>query len=187
MERGRATCIREFGPYRNALDLVRAPVKARDVALIVAGIHNVRVEWRGRNISRFSAPDGIPFVAANRAVIAAAGNRDGGIILLCAIDVVRRPRIRDDVVELRRRLVVFTCPGLAAIQADCNATVVRRDHSFCILRIDPQTVIVAVRNFNLVEVAAAVGGLEELHVGYVNRIGILRIGDHVHVIPRALK
>ncbi len=43
------------------------------------------------------------------------------------------------------------------------------------------------RNFNFVEVAATVGGLEELDIGYVNRIGILGIGDHVHVVPRTLK
>jgi len=53
IERGRTARIGEFGPHSNTLDLVRAPVEASDVALIVAGIHNVRVERRGRNISRF--------------------------------------------------------------------------------------------------------------------------------------
>ena len=187
IEWGRTPRVGEFGPHGNALDLVRAPVKARDVALIVAGIHNVRVGGIGGNVSRFPAADRVPFVAANRAFIAAAGNRHGGIILLRAVDVVRRPRVGDDVVELRGRLVVLACPGLAAIQADGNAPIVRGDHSFCILRIDPQAVIVAMRNFNFIEVAATIGGLEELHVGDVNSIRILRIGDYVHVVPRALK
>src|SRR5208337_8096 len=45
----------------------------------------------------------------------------------------------------------------------------------------------AVRNFDLVEVAPTVGGFEELYIQHVQRIGILRIGDDVHVVPRPLK
>jgi len=43
------------------------------------------------------------------------------------------------------------------------------------------------RNFHFIEAASAVGGLEELHVRHVDRVYILRIGDHVHVIPGALQ
>src|SRR5713101_3384517 len=73
IEWGRTPRVGEFGPHGNALDLVRAAVKARDVALIVAGIHDVRVGGIGGNVSGFPAPNGIPFVASNRAFIAAAG------------------------------------------------------------------------------------------------------------------
>ena len=187
VEPARAARIAQFRRHGDVLDLVRAPVEARDVALIVAGIHNVRVGWIGRNIACFPAPDGVPIVAANLAAIAAAGNGHGGIILLRAVDVVRGPRVGDDVVELRGGLVVLARPRIAAIEADRDAAVVRGNHALRILRIDPETVIVAVRNFHFIEAAPAVGGLEELDIRDVERIGIVRIGDDVHVVPRALK
>jgi len=94
---------------------------------------------------------------------------------------------RYDVVELRGRLIILARPRIAAIQADGNAAVVRSDHALRVLRVDPQAVIVAMRNFHFIEAASAVGGLEELHVRHVDRVYILRIGDHVHVIPGALQ
>jgi len=36
-----------FGRHIDALNLIGAPVEARDVALVVAGIHNVRVGGLG--------------------------------------------------------------------------------------------------------------------------------------------
>src|SRR5208282_1728375 len=123
LEFGCSASIAQFGRDGDVFDLVGAAVEARDVALIVAGIHDVRVGWIGRDISRFPASDLIPTVAANGGVIAAAGNRHGGIILLRAVYVVRRPRIGDNVVKLRGRLVVLAGPRLASIKADGNAAV----------------------------------------------------------------
>ena len=54
------------------------------------------------------------------------------------------------------------------------------------MRIDPESVIVAVRNSDLVEQVPAVGGLVGLHVHDVEHIFVARIGDHVHVVPGPL-
>ena len=89
-------------------------------------------------------------------------------------------------VELRRRLVILPSPGLASIQAYGCTAIVTGNHALRIPRIDPQPVIVAMRNLDLVEGTSAVGGLEELHIQDVNRVGILRIGDHMHVVPGPL-
>ena len=46
--------------------------------------------------------------------------------------------------------------------------------------------VVAVRNLDLVEEVAAVGGLERFNVHHVDDVFIARVGDDVHVIPRPL-
>ena len=183
---GRAARIRKIGPHRNVLHLAGAFVEARDVALVVARINNIRIGRIGRDVSGFSAAYRIPVVAPDFAVIAAAGNRDRRIVLLRAVHVIRIARVGGHVIELRGRLIVLPGPALAAIQADCHAAIVAGNHAPGVLRIDPQSVIVAVRNFDLVERASAIGGPEELHVEDVNRVRVLRIGDHVHVIPGPL-
>ena len=178
--------VRNIGPDRNVLHVPSALVEARDVALVVSRIHNVGIGRIGRDVSRFSAADRIPVLPADFAVIAAAGDRDGRVVLLRAIHIVRIARVGDDVVKLRRGLIVLASPCLTAVQADRSAAVVARNHAPGIFRINPQPVIVAVRNLDLVEGAAPIGGPEKFHIQNVNRIGILRIGDHVHVIPGPL-
>ena len=94
--------------------------------------------------------------------------------------------IGDHVIELGSGLVIFASPRLAAIERERDAAVVRRHHAPRILGINPQPVIVSVRNFYFVKAASAVGGLVKINIEEVHRVGILRIGDHVHVVPRPL-
>ena len=89
-------------------------------------------------------------------------------------------------IELRRGLIVLARPVLAAIQGNRDPAVVGRDHAPRISRINPQPVVVAVRNFDLVEQVTAVGGLEGLDVHDVHDVFVSRVGEDVHVIPRPL-
>ena len=89
-------------------------------------------------------------------------------------------------VELRGWLVIFACPGLASIETHRHSTVVGNNHATRILGVNPHAVVVAMRNFDFVERVAAIGRSIEIYVGDVDRIGVLWIGDDVHVIPGTL-
>src|SRR2546423_1840540 len=66
----------------------------------------------------------MPVAEGDSAVIAAAENVDAAAILLRAIDVVWKIIVDGHVVELRRRLVVPTAPGAAAVYAHAYALAV---------------------------------------------------------------
>ena len=89
-------------------------------------------------------------------------------------------------IELRRRLVIFPRPILAPIQRHSHTTVVRRNHAPRIARIDPQSMVVAVGNFDFIKQMAAVSRLETLHIHDIDHVLISGIGKDVHVIPRPL-
>src|SRR5437899_12684014 len=130
---------------RDVLGLAGPLVEAGNQALVVAGVHNVRV-WRiGRNVTRLSAAYRVPIGTIDGTVVAAAGDGDGAIVLLRAIDVVRRTSISNDVIELCRRLIVIASTGAATIQAHGVAAIVGNDHATWILRVNPHAMIIAVR------------------------------------------
>src|SRR5438128_930796 len=114
---------------RDVLGLAGPLVEAGNQALVVAGVHNVRV-WRiGRNVTRLSAAYRVPIGTIDGTVVAAAGDSDGAVVLLRAIDVVRRTSIGNYVIELRRRLVILAGPSLATIQTHGYAAIVGNDHA----------------------------------------------------------
>ena len=89
-------------------------------------------------------------------------------------------------VELRGRLVVLAAPGLAAVHGDCDAAVVGGNHATRIQGVDPEAVVIAVRDFDFVEAAASVRRLVEINVHEIDRVRILWVGGDVHVIPGPL-
>src|SRR5581483_110106 len=103
-----------------------------------------------------------------------------------AVDAIRRLRVGGHVVELRGRLVVHARPRLAAVEGHHRAAVVAVDHPQRVLRIDPQVVVVAVRDAHHLERLAAVAGPPGVDVQDPYRLRILRIGGDVVVIPGAL-
>ena len=181
-----AVSVRKFGLLGDRLDLADVAIVAGDVALIVGGVDDVGIGGIGSDVAGFAAADVIPIGAVDGAVVAAAGDGHGAGVLLRAVDAVGHGGVGDHVIELRGGLIVLARPVLAAIESYGDATVVGGDHAARVAGIDPQAVIVAVRNFNFVEEMAAVGGFESLHVHHVNGVFIARIGDDVHVIPGAL-
>src|SRR5438132_7583696 len=89
-------------------------------------------------------------------------------------------------VELRGWLVIFACPGLASVETYRHSAVVENNHATRILGVNPHAMVVAVMNFDFVERVTAIGRSVEIYVGDVDRIGVLWIGDDVHVIPGTL-
>ena len=82
---------------------------------------------------------------ANVAVVGAAGDGHGGVVLLRSVHVIQKLVVGRHVVELRRRLVVLRRPALSAIHSDRRPAIVAVNHSRRIYRIDPQSVMIAVR------------------------------------------
>ncbi len=161
-------------------------VIARDVALIIAGVDDQRIARIGRNVAGFAAADGIPILTIDGAIHIAAGNGDGAVVLLRAIDVVREAIICDDVIKLRGGLVVFVGPMSAAIERDGCASIVALNHATGVCGVDPEAVVIAMRDFDFIESVAAVGGLVHFDVEDPDGVGIFGVGDDVHVIPGAL-
>src|SRR6185369_10539205 len=102
------------------------------------------------------------------------------------VEPVRESIIRSDVVELRRWLVQLARPGAAAISRDRRPSVVSVDHPLRVQRIDPEPVIIPVRRTYRVETLASVDRPVSPSIQDVHHVWILRIGEHVRVIPRAL-
>ena len=50
---------------------------------------------------------------------------DGAVVLLRAVDVVRRTSVGDHVVELRGRLVILAAPGFSSVESHRHSAVVR--------------------------------------------------------------
>ena len=94
------------GPGIHVLQLAAGLVVARDQAVVGAGEDDVGIGRIGNNEAAFAAADRVPVLAIDRATIAAAGDGDGGIVLLRAVDVVAETVVGGNVVELRRRLVI---------------------------------------------------------------------------------
>ena len=114
-EVGSACAVTQIRRNRNVFELAIALVVARNDAFIVSGIHNI---WIGRircNVASFPAANRIPVGVIDCAIVAAAGNRDGAVVLLRSIDVVRSSSIGNDVIELRGWLIVLPGPSLSAI------------------------------------------------------------------------
>src|SRR5215471_18073812 len=125
----------------------------------------------------------MPVAFVNRAFIAATLNGYGGVVLLGAINPVVEFVIRRDVVELGRRLVVLRCPSCSAVDCDRGSTVIGFNHALWIRRIDPQFVIVAMRNGQGVEESPAIRRAKNAQVEEVDSVYVLRIGEDVILIP----
>ena len=183
----RAHSIRE--PRENG-DVLKLPVmfvEPRDVALIGARIDDRWVARIGSDVARFPAPDVVPFRPADRSLRAAAGDGDGRIVLLRAVNVIGEAVIRNHVVKLRRRLVTLRRPAFPSVQSHRRSSIVGLDHAVGVERVDPQSMIVAMRHVDAAERSSPVDRPDEFHVQNVQHVRVLRIGDDVHVIPRPLR
>src|SRR5207244_8338127 len=110
LEIGRTLTIADFRIDCDVLQLPGTFVKTSDLSLVIAGVDDVRLGRVRSNVASFSASDVVPVGAVDGGVVAAAGDRDGAVVLLGAVHVVGRPRVRDYMVELRRGLVKFVGP-----------------------------------------------------------------------------
>src|SRR5260370_30657291 len=81
-----------------------------------AGVHDVWVARIRRYVTTLSATNRKPVLPADDTFVVVALNRNRRVILLGAVDIVRPAIVRDDVIELSRRLVVLRAPGLAGVR-----------------------------------------------------------------------
>src|SRR5581483_2644548 len=123
---------------RNILGLVGDAV----IASRFAAINNVGIEWVGGDVAVFLGADRNPIAEGDFPVIAAAGGSHRAALLLSAINPVRKLIVGNDVVELRRGLVVPGAPGRATIDAERRALVAAEKNDFWIGWVDPDAVIV---------------------------------------------
>src|SRR5206468_4619534 len=92
-----------------------------------------------------SAAHLVPVLLRDAAAVGTGGDTHGAVVLLRAAHPVGEMRGGGDVVELRRRLVVLSGPGDAAVVGDVGPAVVALDHALRIVGRDPETVVVPVR------------------------------------------
>ena len=144
--------------------ILRLRVEDRPVRLIVLGVEAVAAA----NPEPVGVEDAV--AAARRARSAPAA-----VVLQAAADVVRLPHVGADRVELPDRHGVHVLPGVTAVVGDVETAVVAEHQVIAVLRIDPDRVMVAVRNaLDRVPRFAAVGGLEERRTALV---GDLRVAS----------
>src|SRR5713101_4641533 len=84
-------------------------------------VNNVGVERIDGNVSVLEDSNGMPLAKADFSVIAAAYCSGGAAFLLRAVNPIRKPVVRCDVVELRGRLIVPAAPRRAPVHADDRA------------------------------------------------------------------
>src|SRR5690349_4803799 len=155
LELGRTHGIGQLGNHRDVFHLAGVLVEAGDLALVFAGVDDLRIRRIRSNVAAFAAAHGIPVALADAANGTLAGNAHGSVVLLRAVDVIGKAIVGNDVVELRRWLVILLAPGGAAIHGDGDAAVVGGNHAFGVGGINPQAVIIAVGQVHLVEGVAA--------------------------------
>src|ERR1051325_6884768 len=109
--------------WRNHLGLASPTIIAEQLAIGSAAVDDVGIGWVRRDVAAFTSARRMPVAECYSAVIASAQDVDAAAILLRAVDVVRKIVVHGYVVKLRRRLVIPTAPGSAAINAHAHALV----------------------------------------------------------------
>ncbi len=87
----------------------------RHLAAVGICIDDFRILGIGRDESALAAPDLEPILAADDSVIVAARDRNRRVVLLRAVYAIGPAVIDGHMIELRRGLVVWRSPRLAAI------------------------------------------------------------------------
>ena len=161
----------------------RLVVHAREKARVVPAVGDVGLVGASLDVARL-ARHVIPLGAVDPAR-PAARTAHARVILLCAAHPVGEVVGGRDVVELRGREVLVG-PGLAAVERDVRAAVVRLDHPLRVVGGDPEVVVVAVRIGDVPKRHATVRRAIQPRVHRPDRVGILGVGKDLHVVPGAL-
>src|SRR6266571_2870817 len=109
-------------------------------------VNNVGVERIDGDVPVLEDSNGVPLAKADFSVIAPAHCSRRAAFLLRAVNPVRKPVVRGDMIELRCRLIVPTAPRRAPVYADDCALIGTERDDLRILGADPDAlVIVAAR------------------------------------------
>ena len=110
----------------------------------------------GNDKAAFSAACYEPIRRSNRTPISPAGDADARVVLLRAVNVVRKRVINCDMVELRGRLVILRRPRFAAVGRNVYAAVIRVPDSSWILRINPEPMVISMPRGQQIERFSAI-------------------------------
>src|SRR5205085_9157410 len=111
------------------------------IAARLAAINDIRVERVGRDVAVFFDAYGVPFAEGDLPVVAARGDPCRAALLLPAVDPVGELVVCDDVIKLRRRLVVPAAPGAPAVDRDDRALIAGEQDDLRVVGADPDRVI----------------------------------------------
>ena len=186
LHRTRAFARARLGPHHDVPRLSGPAVVAREDSLVVAREDHVGIVGANRDVPGLATADREAVGRGDPGDRGAARDGHRGVVLLGTVDAIRRLVIRDHVIELGRRLVVDRRPALTAVERDDRAAVVPVDDPLRIVRVDPEIVMVAVRDRHLHERLAAIVRSPGVDVQHPRRLGILRIRVDVVVIPSTL-
>ena len=159
-------------------------------SVVRTGVGDVRIIALRHNPSGFASADIIKIGGASAATPAksrGAGDRHGGIILLRSVQHVGITRVRIHVIELGGRLIIFAGPRSACVVRDRRAAVITINDPIGIRRIDPESVIIAVRAAHCSPRAAAVNRTQNAGVQHIHNVSVFRVGENVMEIPRTLR
>ena len=176
---------RHLRPRHHLLLVLDFAVVATNGAAVTAAVCDVRVARVDRYRRRLAARRRVP-VTPRDAARRAARNGHRRVVLLAAVEPEGCLVVQRQAVDLRGRLVLLGRPGAAAVEADVGAAVVALNEIQRIVGVDPQGVVVTVRDADRPEARAAVDRTPEHHVQDVDRVGVLRVGLEVGVVPRPL-
>src|SRR5262249_21784992 len=137
---GTAIQVRVCQRRRNALRLAGAQIElvyppAENDCCVVRVGSNVVVFAPGGDFTELAEIDAVDVVSAARTPCSPR-------VLLCAVAQIRKPIVRDDVVELARGLVVPGAPGQTAIECHQGALINAENAPLRLGRVDPQRMIV---------------------------------------------
>ena len=98
----------------------------------------------GHDEPAFAIAGDKPIFPPNHTAVGAARDADVRVVLLRAVNVIRKRVVDCDVIKLRGRLIILRGPAFSAVDRDAGAAVIRIADPIRILRIDPESVVIPV-------------------------------------------
>ena len=172
-------------PRRDELHLLCTVIVAGE-PVVIAGVDDVGVFRMDSSVAILVSANRIELGFINQTGVRAARDRDCGVVLLIAVDPVRKAGVHGHVVELGRRLVHISRPGLTAAVTDLGPTIIGNYHSLIILRRYPQIVMVAMRCIKCFKCFATILRAVIVYIHYINAVFILGVSINSRVIPCSL-
>src|SRR5205085_10156508 len=147
---------------------LRAHVLPREEIAVAPRVHNIGIVGARGDPAGLATTRLLPIADIYGTATLAAWPAECGVVLLRAADVIREMIGRDDVIHLRRRVVLLR-PRLATVDRDLAAAVIRFDHATRILWVDPEILRIAMTHAaDGTEGLSAVSGFLEGHVVHVH-------------------
>ncbi len=161
-------------------------IRAGDFTAITASIYDIRVAGIDCNITALAAPHIAPVLIGWKTVKRATRQWNGSVILLRAVNSIRKTVIHCCIVNFRGGLIEQAGPRLSIIQGNARPAVAAEDYDFRIFRIDPEIMAVPMRLLYFFKRNATVARPEIVDIQDINLLLIKRICDHMHVVPGPL-